>query len=477
MAISTRSGCLTLFAYLFVSLRLVSAQRPESASVCDYYAQQRFGTNSSESQLRFMQNVVCLAFEGGSTLPNISSDLTGILRPGKFKGNNIDLMPYFNGSRASTNVNNAAIGINWLDQGGPAPLASFLEGGDSQTLVLANTSNQYHLFSNFFVAFSRSFGCTLPPRPPPNTNGPISLAYAHKFMNLEYNQLGYFISQLALAAQYFGVSSQDAGSIETSLNTRVNIRCAPATSANPPMLLSLCQNPTCPLAVPISDCAAYNNLTAVGVTDSKPTTVASSLLPTLTASSSGTSQSGSSNSGVASSDSSGLSTGGIAGVAVGGAAILLIAVIAIFFFRRKRSRTPSPTATNPAPEATWNQQGFGSPTNHSISYGPKDPHQSYLSTGAPPSEMDTSGYMSASPPPASPDPTAHNAYKRYSEQQYQPYSPPPVEMDTSRTPGAGMGHGPFAPPPIASSPEWQHSSRESPVPVHQQHSSHQSWGR
>jgi len=294
-------------------------------------------------------------------------------------------------------------------------------------------------------------------------------------MNLEYNQLGYFISQLALAAQHFGVSSQDAGSIETSLNTRFNIRCAPATSANPPMLLSLCQNPTCPLAVPISDCAAYNNLTAVGVTDSKPTTVASSLLPTLTAPTSG--QSGSSNEGVEAPHSSGLSSGGIAGVAVGGAAILLIAIIAIFFFRRKRSRTPPPTATNPAPEAAWIQEGYGSPTIHSASNVPKDPHQSYLSTGAPPSEMDTSGYMSASPPPASPDPTAHKGYKRYSEQQYQPYSPPPVEMDTSRTPGAGMSHGPFAPPPNARSTEGQYSSGDPLVPVHQQHNSHQSWGR
>jgi hypothetical protein len=142
MATLTRSEYLILFAHLSIFFRLVSAQRPESASVCDYYAQQRFGANSSESQLRFMQNVVCLAFEGGSTLPNVSSDLTGILQPGKFKGNNIDLMSYFNGTRASTNVNNAAIGINWLDQGGSAPLASFLEGGDSQTLVLANTSNQ-----------------------------------------------------------------------------------------------------------------------------------------------------------------------------------------------------------------------------------------------------------------------------------------------------------------------------------------------
>jgi hypothetical protein len=135
-------GLLTVIAYLAAVVQLGSAQRPNSASVCDYYAQQRFGANSSEAQLKFMQNVVCLAFEGGTTLSNVSTDLTGILRPGKFKGSDINLISYFNGTRASTNVNNAAIGINWMDQGGTAPLASFLSGGNSQTLVLANTSNQ-----------------------------------------------------------------------------------------------------------------------------------------------------------------------------------------------------------------------------------------------------------------------------------------------------------------------------------------------
>lgn len=115
------------------------AQRPSTASLCDFYAQARYGANTSDTQLKFIQNVVCLAFEGGSRLNNISSEQTGILRPGKFGGSNIDLIQYFNGSRASTNVNNNAIGINWLDQGGTTPLAAFLAG---EPLNLANTSNQ-----------------------------------------------------------------------------------------------------------------------------------------------------------------------------------------------------------------------------------------------------------------------------------------------------------------------------------------------
>lgn len=118
-----------------------SAQRPTNASVCDYYAESQFGANSSDTQLKWIQSVVCLAFEGGSTLNNVSSDIVGILRPGTFNGIDIDLMAYFNGSKKSTNVNNAAIGVNWMDDGGTAPLAAFLSG-QSQTLVLADDKNQ-----------------------------------------------------------------------------------------------------------------------------------------------------------------------------------------------------------------------------------------------------------------------------------------------------------------------------------------------
>jgi hypothetical protein len=140
------------------------------------------------------------------------------------------------------------------------------------------TSIHSHLFSNFFVGFARSFGCTLPPAPLPKTNGPVSLAYAHKFMDLEYHQLGYFINQLSLAAVHYGASAQDADTFRSSMNSRFNVRCAPAFSSNPaspPQLMSLCQNPTCPLAVPVSDCAAYVNLTASGTANSNPTTVTS----------------------------------------------------------------------------------------------------------------------------------------------------------------------------------------------------------
>ena len=131
----------TLIAVPFLLFGSTIAQRPSNASVCDYYAETRYGTNSSDSQHKLVQNIICLAFEGGTNLTNVSSELTGILRPGKFGGVDINLISWFNGSRATTNVNNAPIGINWLDQGGPGPLSDFLTG-KTDTVVLSNSSNQ-----------------------------------------------------------------------------------------------------------------------------------------------------------------------------------------------------------------------------------------------------------------------------------------------------------------------------------------------
>jgi len=321
-----------------------------------------------------------------------------------------------------------------------------------------------HLFVNFFVAFGRSFGCTLPPKPLPNSSGPISLAYAHKFMNLEYHQLGYFINQLSLAAVHFGVSAQDADTFRTSLNSRFNVRCAPGVSSNPsspPMLLSLCQNPTCPLAVPVSDCAAYVNLTAVGVTDSKPTTATVTTIQLATGTPSSTGASTSPAAAAAAAHAQGLSTGGIAGVAVAGAAILLAAIIALFYFRRKRRMSPPP-APEMAPATAWDQQNYASPTLTSTStYVPKNNHQSYLSTGPPASEMDTSRHNS---PPGSPQPVARQGYQPYSEQPNEMWTAAPVEMSSARTPGPAVEH--FQPPQNAPWSDMQRQSDTPPLPSH-----------
>lgn len=432
-----------------------TAQRPDDASVCDYYAEERYGANDTESQHNLVKHIVSLAFEGGSALDNKSETLTGILRPGKFDEKDVDLRSWFNGSRASTNVNNAPIGINWLDGGGTEPLSDFLTGTTSD-LVLGNTTNQAHLFGNFFVAFSRVFSCSFPFPPLPHNDGPINPAYVHKFMNLEFHQLGYFISQLTQAAQYYGFSQQDAMTISNRLNSFYNVRCAPAVTFNPrngPQLLSLCQNPTCPLAAPVSDCAAYDNLTAQGIIESEPTTILSTATvtessPENTSATSATSTP--SDSAAAAGGGSDLSAGAIAGISIGSAAVVAVVAIAAVFFcykKRKNKREELAAQQNNQqqqqqyqnPHMSTTSAWVGSQQHQSLTpTSPWAARESHMSYGGTLSEMGTTtAYSTQGEGPgsrgASPDRHANSPFGGYYH-QYQNVGQHQQQM----------GHGPAA---------------------------------
>ena len=134
-----RYSMLLILALLF---GLTQALHPGNASMCNYYARQLLGANNSDTQFQFVQSVVTLAFAGGE-FPgsNVSSDLTGILNPGTFNNESIDLQPWFNGSIASTNLNDQPVGINWLDDGEIQPLYDFLRGM-TPNVELKNSTNE-----------------------------------------------------------------------------------------------------------------------------------------------------------------------------------------------------------------------------------------------------------------------------------------------------------------------------------------------
>ncbi|KAI1109762.1 hypothetical protein F5Y14DRAFT_392145 [Nemania sp. NC0429] len=366
-------------------------QRPSTASICDYYAMQRFGANSSETQFMLMEHIVALAFGGGANLPNASDESTGILNPGSFNGVAVNLRPWFDGSKATTNLNNQAVGINWLDDGAQAPLVSFLSGSTSN-VMLDISSNEYRLFAHFYSAFGRIFGCTLISGFPKanDSGGPISPAYVHKFMSLNQTNLGYFIDQLIISSRYYGFSDEDASTLSTFLNSRYNVRCAPAINGQ---LYSICQAPDCPLAAPSPDCDAYLNIgpggnnTDGGDSGTPPNTnpdPTSSTTPTSSTQQPTTSPASSTPANTES-GSPALSSGAIAGIAIGGAAVILLAVGLWLYHRRQKAKVPPQQMVS----GPYTGDGYhpspapGYPSSHLSQTPTWAPHTSWTPSSAP----------------------------------------------------------------------------------------------
>lgn len=101
---------------LFLTLLLFGAsalaQRPENTSICDYYNEQKYGEASKDNQYQLIQGIVSLAFAGSSNIGNAPERITGIFNLGVEDEEPVDLLPWFNGSKASSNPNNQPIGIN-----------------------------------------------------------------------------------------------------------------------------------------------------------------------------------------------------------------------------------------------------------------------------------------------------------------------------------------------------------------------------
>lgn len=134
---------ITMLFLFFLLFATILAQRPSSISICDYYTQVEYGSASEENQFKLMQGIVALAFAGPKSIPskNVPKELTGILNLGVEGGHRVDLMPFFNGTLASTNLNNQPVGINWLDDGGLTPLSDYLTG-KTKSVVLSNSTNE-----------------------------------------------------------------------------------------------------------------------------------------------------------------------------------------------------------------------------------------------------------------------------------------------------------------------------------------------
>ena len=136
----------TMFLILALLLLPAIAQRADNETLCDYYAIQRYGSNTTTNQFKLLQGIFALAFAGGSVLLNASDELTGIFNPGTFGGVPVTLLPWFNGTRATTNLNNMPVAINWLDGGGETvqtkDVFTLFLTGQTSSIQFSNQTNE-----------------------------------------------------------------------------------------------------------------------------------------------------------------------------------------------------------------------------------------------------------------------------------------------------------------------------------------------
>jgi hypothetical protein len=230
----------------------VNAQRPSNTSICDYYTTALLMNNTAENQMTLLTLVVNTAVIGNYTKPNVGIMVPGILAQGQMQeGMPVDLLQYFNGSLKSTNQNGVASSVNFLDDGGAAPL---MLNKPANT----NTSAQYFLLTHLYQYFGTLLGCSMQGMAGFNTyQGEPSQYQVHKFMNLTKYEMDYFITQVGLSAASFGVATDDVMAVGMALNDTFNQRCsAPAAviPAQGAQLQAICQAPDCALATsPVCD--------------------------------------------------------------------------------------------------------------------------------------------------------------------------------------------------------------------------------
>jgi hypothetical protein len=118
---------------LALSASVAVAQRPANTSICDYYTTALLKENNATNQYTLLTLVVNTALIGNYTQPNVGIVVNGILKPGKYNGTDINLLPYFDGSLKSTNRGGSATNLSFLDDGGADPLLKNMPSNGNMT--------------------------------------------------------------------------------------------------------------------------------------------------------------------------------------------------------------------------------------------------------------------------------------------------------------------------------------------------------
>ncbi|KAL6707492.1 hypothetical protein ACN47E_004062 [Coniothyrium glycines] len=241
----------------FSSLVLVGAgtlAAAQDVSVCDKYTTALLKNNTATNQYTLLTLLVNTVVIGNYTQPNKNA-VPGILAKGQYMGQDVNLLPYFDGTLKSSNRGGSSgVSINFLDDGGAAPLLKNMPSN-------GNSSNQYKLLTHLYQFFGKLLGCSGYGQMGFPAYSGHDMESSHRFMALDPSEMGYFITQVGLAATSFGVTTEDVTAVAGALNKLFNYRCSPPAVVIPEQgatLNSICQNEMCPLD-PNAQCSAYPN--------------------------------------------------------------------------------------------------------------------------------------------------------------------------------------------------------------------------
>lgn len=110
------------FTALLLAALPAHAGAPPPQSICDKYTIALLKENTAANQYTLLTLLVNTVVIGNYTQPNTGVAVPGILAPGSYGGEQVNLLPYFNGCLESTNVDGHPASVNFLDGGGAAPL-------------------------------------------------------------------------------------------------------------------------------------------------------------------------------------------------------------------------------------------------------------------------------------------------------------------------------------------------------------------
>lgn len=122
------------FSRSVASIGAVAVLPSALATICDNYTTALFTDNTATNQYKLVSALVNTALIGNYS-KGAKVTVNGILVPGDYNGQAVNLLPYFNGGYLSTNRNNQASSVNFIDGGGAIPLAMGMPASDA-------TSNQ-----------------------------------------------------------------------------------------------------------------------------------------------------------------------------------------------------------------------------------------------------------------------------------------------------------------------------------------------